>query len=174
MFDLDVPVWELVFRVVVIYFFVLAGLRLSGKKQIGEMAPFDLVVLLILSETVQNAMTDGENSLLGGMILAGSLLAINHLVAAVTFKSKMLEELADGKPQILIHQGKVDHRVAKREKITHDEILETLRGKNIFNILDVEYAILETNGTLSVKKTQKAEKKNQDQQDSPETIDRAT
>lgn len=174
MFDLQVPVGELLLRVVLIYFFVLIALRLSGKKQIGEMAPFDLVVLLILSETVQNALTDGEDSVLGGMILAGALIGLNHLVAIVTYKSKKLQELTEGKPQVLIHNGKVDQDIARKECITHDEILETLRGKEVFNLNDVEYAILETNGTLSVKKTKEAEDRMGRSAASPETVDRAT
>jgi len=174
-FDLDLPVWELLVRVVAVYFFVLLGIRLSGKKQIGEMAPFDLVVLLILSETVSEALSGGESSLLGGFILAGALLLVNHLVTVVTYKSKKLEKIADGKAQILIHNGKVDQQVAQRECLTHDEILEALRAKNVFNILDVEFGILETNGTLSVKQTKAAEKRqNSVQDDSGFLSDRAT
>lgn len=176
MFDMSLPVGEAVLRVVIIYFFVLIGLRLSGKKQVGEMSPFDLVVLLILSETVSQAINGGDESVTGGIVLAGTLLLINHLVAIITFKNKKIEKVTQGEPQILIHNGKVNRQVADKQKITHDEILETLRGKNIFNILDVEYGILETNGTLSVKKTKRAKSRGQDDftSESPQLADRVT
>src|SRR5436190_21478790 len=105
MWKLDVPVWELILRGAVVYVFVLALIRISGKRQIGQLAPFDLVLLLILSNAVQNSMNGGDNSLVGGMISASTLVALNWLVGLATYRSKTLEGWIEGRPQVLIHNG---------------------------------------------------------------------
>src|SRR2546425_2347552 len=107
MWRLSIPWWELILRVVIIYAFLLALLRLTGKRQIGQLSPFDLVLLLVLSNAVQNAMNGGDNSLLAGIILASTLVALNGLVGWFTFKNKKLEQLIEGRPELLIHNGKL-------------------------------------------------------------------
>src|SRR5213593_4841314 len=105
MWRLSIPWWELILRVVIIYAFLLALLRLSGKRQVGQLAPFDLVLLLVLSNAVQNSMNGGDNSITGGIIAATTLVIANGVVSRLTFKSKTLERLIEGRPEILIHNG---------------------------------------------------------------------
>src|SRR5437660_8224515 len=106
MWQLSVSWWELILRVVTIYGFLLVILRLSGKRQVGQLAPFDLVLLLVLSNSVQNAMNGGDNSLLAGLISAGVLVLLNYAVGLATYKSKRIEASAEGRPEVLIHNGK--------------------------------------------------------------------
>ena len=150
MFDMSVPWWELVARGVVVYVFLIALLRLTGKRQIGKLSPFDLVLLLILSNAVQNSMSAGDNSLIGGLILATTLVAVNYLVGLITFKSKKLEAIIEGRPQVLIHNGKLYEEVMNEAKLTRQELDSTLRQSGYFEIKDIKLAILENNGTVTV------------------------
>src|SRR4030081_3541568 len=101
MFKLGLPWLEFVVRGAVVYFFLLVILRISGKRQVGQLAPFDLVLLLVLSNAVQNSMNGGDNSLVGGLISAAALIAINYLVGFLTFRNKRLEEIIEGRPIVL-------------------------------------------------------------------------
>src|ERR1051325_10847248 len=101
------PWWEFILRGLIIYVFLLVLLRLTGKRQVGQLAPFDLVLLLVLSNAVQNAMNGGDNSVTGGIISATTLIILNGVVGRLTFKSKKLERIIEGRPDILIHNGKV-------------------------------------------------------------------
>jgi len=150
MLNMTVPWWELVARALVVYMFLILLLRITGKRQIGQLSPFDLVLLLILSNAVQNSMNAGDNSLVGGLISAVTLVAINYLVGLITFKSKKLEEVIEGRPQLLIHEGKLFEEVMTDAKLTRHELDSTLRQSGYFAIKDVKLAILEPNGTVSV------------------------
>ena len=150
MFNMTVPWWELVARGLVVYVFLIVLLRVTGKRQIGQLSPFDLVLLLILSNAVQNSMNAGDNSLVGGLISAVTLVAVNYLVGLITFKSKKLEEIIEGRPQLIIHEGKLFEDVMNDAKLTRHELDSTLRQSGYFEIKDVKLAILETNGTVSV------------------------
>ncbi len=150
MFEMSVPWWEFVVRGVVVYGFLVILLRLTGKRQIGQLSPFDLVLLLIISNAVQNSMNAGDNSLIGGLISAASLVAINYILALVTFKNPKLEAIVEGRPQILVHNGKVFEDVMLDAKLTHQELDSTLRQLGYFNLEDVKLAILENNGKVTV------------------------
>ncbi|MFA6180389.1 MAG: YetF domain-containing protein [Candidatus Methylopumilus sp.] len=150
MWSMTVPWWELVARALVVYMFLILLLRITGKRQIGQLSPFDLVLLLILSNAVQNSMNAGDNSLVGGLISAVTLVTVNYLVGLVTFKSKKLEEVIEGRPQLLIHEGKLLEEVMTDAKLTRHELDSTLRQSGYFAIKDVKLAILEPNGTVSV------------------------
>ena len=150
MFDISVPWWELVVRGLVIYLFLIILLRVTGKRQIGQLSPFDLVLLLILSNAVQNSMNAGDNSLIGGMISATTLIAINYIVGLTVFKSKKLEAILEGRPQVIIHHGKLYDEVMNDAKLTRQELDSTLRQSGYFAIKDVKLAILENNGTVTV------------------------
>ena len=150
MMHLSVPWWELVLRGVVVYVFLIALLRLTGKRQIGQLSPFDLVLLLILSNAVQNAMNAGDNSLLGGLISATTLVAINYTIGLITFKSKKLEVMIEGRPQVLIHEGKLYEDVMNDAKLTRHELDSTLRQSGYFDIKLIKLAILENNGSVTV------------------------
>lgn len=150
MWKLTEPWWELVIRCAIVYFFMLFLLRISGKRQIGQLAPFDLVLLLVLSNAVQNAMNAGDNSLLAGIILASTLILLNYLTGWATFKSKRMEALIEGRPEILIHNGKLFENVMKRQKITHHELNAALRDAGCANMSEVHFAVLENNGNITV------------------------
>src|SRR5512142_3409239 len=107
MLNVAVPIWELVLRSVVVYGFLILILRLTGKRQVGQLAPFALVLLLVLSNAVQNSMNAGDNSLVGGLVSAATLVGLNYGVGALTFRSKRLEAVIEGRPQVLIHNGKL-------------------------------------------------------------------
>src|SRR5215467_9457975 len=111
MLNLAVPIWELILRSVVVYAFLLVLLRLTGKRQVGQLAPFDLVLLLVLSNAVQNSMNGGDNSLVGGLVSAATLVLLNGAIGLATYRSKRLEGLIEGRPQLLIHNGKLYDKV---------------------------------------------------------------
>ncbi len=150
MFTLSVPWWEFVVRGVVIYVFLLFLLRVTGKRQISQMSPYDLVLLLILSNAVQNSMNAGDNSLTGGVISAITLVAVNHALGVLTYKSKRVERLVEGRAQILVHDGKLFEDVMSEASITRDELDSTLREAGFFDLKEVRLAILENNGKVSV------------------------
>lgn len=150
MLNLSVPVWELIVRSIVVYVFLIFILRISGKRQIGQLAPFDLVLLLILSNAVQNSMSGGDNSLIGGLIIAATLVLINYLVGFATYKSKKLETLIEGRPQILIHHGALYKDMMEQSQITQQELDSALRLAGCTSIKEVQLAILETGGAISV------------------------
>jgi len=150
MFNMTVPWWELVVRGIVVYIFLIALLRITGKRQIGQLSPLDLVLLLILSNAVQNSMNAGDNSLIGGLISAATLVALNYLIEYATVKSKKLEGIVEGRPQVIIHEGKLFEDVIREAKITQLEVESTLRESGFFDMKDVKLAILENNGKVSV------------------------
>lgn len=150
MFNLGVPWWELVIRGIVVYTAIVLLLRMTGKRQIGQLSPLDLVLLLIISNAVQNSMNGGDNSLIGGLILAVTLVALNYLVGLVAFKSRRMENALEGHPQVLIHNGKIFEDVMLDTKLTRAELDSVLRHQGYFKIKDIKLAILETNGTVSV------------------------
>jgi uncharacterized membrane protein YcaP (DUF421 family) len=150
MFNLTVPWWELVVRGFIVYGFLLIMLRISGKRQVGQMAPFDLVLLLILSNAVQNSMNAGDISLIGGLISAATLIGINYLVSLSTYRNKTLEAVIEGRPQILIHNGRLFDDEMQKAKMTHHELNAALRESGCESVDDVHTAILENNGVISV------------------------
>ena len=147
--------WEFVLRGIIVYAVLIFLLRISGKRQVGQLAPFDLVLLLVLSNAVQNAMNGGDNSVTGGIISAVTLIGINWLVGYITFKSKAIEALIEGRPEILIHNGKLYCDAMKRERLTHHELMNALRAAGCSSIEDVRAAVLENDGSISVIPRQK-------------------
>src|SRR5712664_2147273 len=127
MFNLSIPWWELILRSVVVYAFLLVLLRVTGKRQVGQLAPFDLVLLLVLSNAVQNSMNGGDNSLVGGLISAATLVALNYSIGFATFRSKRLEAIVEGRPQVLIHNGQLFQEVMEKSQLTHHELDAALR-----------------------------------------------
>ena len=150
MLNMAVPWWELIVRSAVVYLFLIVILRISGKRQVGQLAPFDLVLLLVLSNAVQNSMNGGDNSLVGGLISAATLIALNFGVGLATFKSKRLETAIEGRPQVLVHDGKLFEDVMAKAQLTHHELQGALRQCGCASIEDVKSAVLENNGAISV------------------------
>lgn len=150
MLNLALPWWEFVVRGLVIYVFLIAALRLTGKRQIGQMAPFDLVLLLILSNAVQNSMNGGDNSLVGGMISAATLLLLNAFVSRLTFRSKRISNLVEGHPEVLVHNGIVNQTILDRENLSHHELNGAIRSAGCASLSEVRFAVLENDGAISV------------------------
>jgi len=144
--------WDFFIRAVVVYAFILLFLRLTGKRQLGQLAPFDLVLLLLISNAVQNSMNGGDNSLVGGLISAITLLLLNFLVGRLTYKNKALAGLIEGRPEVIIHDGHVYDSILRAEKISHDDLESALRRAGCSSTKDVHFAILENNGVITVKK----------------------
>jgi uncharacterized membrane protein YcaP (DUF421 family) len=150
MFNIAIPWWELIVRGVVVYVFMLVLLRITGKRQVGQLAPFDLVLLLVLSNAVQNSMNGGDNSLVGGLISALTLVLLNLTVGWITYRSKKLEGLIEGRPQILIHNGQLFEDVVSKARLTHHELHAALRMGGCSCVDEVHTAILENSGQISV------------------------
>ena len=150
MWHLTVPWWELVLRGVVVYAFLILLLRVTGKRQVGQLSPFDLVLLLVLANAVQNSMNAGDNSLLAGLIIATTLVGLNYLVGLATYKSKKLEAVIEGRPQVLIHNGRLFEKAMARAQLTHHELNAALRRGGCACVDDVHSAVLENNGSISV------------------------
>ena len=105
MWSLSTPYWEFIVRAVIVYVFVMVVLRLTGKRQMGELAPFDFVLLLLLSNGVQNAMNGGDNTITAGLIITVTLVGLNSMIAWLAFKNKEIEKVVEGRPEILVHNG---------------------------------------------------------------------
>ena len=152
MWSMSLPWWEFILRSFIVYVFMITLLRLTGKRQIGQLAPFDLVLLLVLSNAVQNAMNGGDNSVSGGMLCAVTLVAINWTVGYATYRSKRIEALIEGKPQILIHDGHLYRDIMAREQLTQHELEAALRAAGCAAISEVHFAVIENNGQISVRR----------------------
>lgn len=150
MLNMTVHWSELVLRSVVVYSALIVILRLTGKRQVGQLAPFDLVLLLVLSNAVQNSMNGGDNSLPGGLISAVTLVAVNYLVGYATFKNKRIEALIEGRPLLIVHNGHVLKDVLAHAMVTHHELDAALRQTGHGCIDEVHTAILENNGSITV------------------------
>lgn len=150
MWVLALPWWEFIVRGVIVYVFLIVLLRITGKRQVGQLAPFDLVLLLVLSNAVQNSMNGGDNSLLGGLISATTLVVINYLVGYLTFRDKRVEALIEGRPIVPIHNGQLFEDVMARAQLTHHELNSALRQAGCDCVAEVHCAILENNGSITV------------------------
>lgn len=150
MFEMSHPWWEFVLRAVAVYAFLVVALRMTGKRQFGQLSPFDLVLLLVLSNAVQNSMNAGDNSLIGGLISATTLLMLNYVVGVVTFYSRKAEIAIEGIPDILVHNGVVRQEVLEREKMSREELMSALRANGLSSLEEVRYAILENDGKISI------------------------
>ncbi len=150
MFDLTVTPFALAIRAIVVYAALLLLLRIGGKRQVGQLAPFDLVLLLVISNAVQNSMNGGDNSLVGGLISAGVLVVVHFAVSMATLRSRRIERMLDGEPEVLIRNGTLYPKVLKRAQLTQHELLAALRQHGCSRVQDAELVILEVNGAISV------------------------
>lgn len=150
LFQLSAPWWVFVLRACVVYVMVMVLVRVSGKRAVGQFTPFDLVLLILIGNAVQNGINGGDNSLTGAAIMATTLIALNYLVALLTSRSRRVERWVEGEPVVLARDGKVFRHVLRRELVSRDDFAEALRMNNIDDIEDVRLALLETNGRISV------------------------
>jgi uncharacterized membrane protein YcaP (DUF421 family) len=137
-------------RTAAIYCVVLIGVRLSGKREVGQMTPFDLTLLLLLSNAVQNAMTGPDTSLVGGIVAACTLLTLNFIVAEGSGLNRRFRRLVQGSPSLLVHDGKVIETHMAREHVTQDELERAIREHGIAHVRDCALAVLEVDGAISV------------------------
>jgi uncharacterized membrane protein YcaP (DUF421 family) len=149
-FRFDIAPAELLLRSAVIYLAVLLFIRLSGKKQMGQMGPTEFVALLLLSNAVQNAMTGGDNSLMGGLLSAALLIVASRLISYGTFKSATLRAWFEGTPTVLIQNGAVIQANLDRELLTRGELVNLLRKQGVETVAEVYIAVLAPDGSLSV------------------------
>ncbi|MDE3186821.1 MAG: DUF421 domain-containing protein [Acidobacteriota bacterium] len=150
MFHLPLPVAEKLLRPVIVYLVLILLLRVFGKRELAQLNPFDLVVLLSLSNTVQNAIIGDDNSVTGGVIGAFGLLAINWLVVRVLFRSRRLTRVVEGRSTLLIHNGQIDRKALEREMLTREELLEVVHRQGFEGFHQVHRCELEPNGTFYV------------------------
>ncbi len=150
MFQLSVPIPELILRVVLVYAGVFILLRIVGKRHVGELAPFDLVVLLLLSECVQNALIGDDKSVTGGLIAAATLFGLNQVISHISWRNKRAERVLEGTPRVLVRHGHVLKDVLAEEQITHSELLEALRREGCTSLSKVRYAVLEPGGDITI------------------------
>ncbi len=154
MFHLPLPLLEKVLRPAIVYIVLILLLRLFGKRELAQLNPFDLVVLLMLSNTVQNAVIGEDNSLLGGVIGALSLLFCNFLLNRTLYRLPKLDRALQGSDTVLVRNGKVDETAMRREMLTHEELVQVVHRQNITGIGDVHLCVLEPNGTFYVESMQ--------------------
>ena len=149
MFVMGLPLAEKILRPIIVYAFLVISLRLSGKRELVQLNPFDLVVLLTLSNTVQNAIIGEDNSVLGGIVGATSLLVTNYLVVRFLYDHRKLDQLVEGKSDVLVEGGKVRTRNLKRELITVAQLEAAARKQGFESLAEVEQCVLEPGGTLT-------------------------
>jgi uncharacterized membrane protein YcaP (DUF421 family) len=149
MFVMGLPLAEKILRPIIIYVFLILGLRLSGKRELAQLNPFDLVVLLTLSNTVQNAIIGDDNSVTGGIIGAVSLLVINYLVVRFLYSHQKLDQLVEGKAEVLVHEGKVQTQHLRKELITMEQLQAAARKQGFDSLSEVHQCVLEPGGTLT-------------------------
>ncbi len=145
---------EIVLRVLLVYVVVLVGIRISGKREVGQMTPIDLVLMLLIANAVQNAMTGPDTSLIGGLLAAATLLLLNWSATRLLWKNRKLRRIIEGDPTLLIYQGQVITAHLKRENVTPEDLSQALREHGIATFADVYIATLEVDGSISVLKNE--------------------
>ena len=158
-FVLGVPLAEKILRPVVVYFFLVVVLRVFGKRELAQLNPFDLVVLLSLSNTVQNAIIGNDNSLSGGLIGAFALLAINYLVVRFLFRHRRLDQIFEGKPTVLVENGHIVKHSLSKELLTRAELMTVLHRQGFDSLSEVERCVLEPGGTFYIQRKLPAQDK---------------
>lgn len=150
LFDLAMPWWEFVLRAAAVYLVLLVLIRLSGKRTMGQFTPFDMLLIVLLGNAVQNSLLGTDSSLGGGLLLAATLIAFNWAIAFVTSRSQRAERLVEGVPVVLARDGRLFRSVLRREFVSEDDFNEALRQNGQMTLEDVRIALLETNGSISV------------------------
>jgi uncharacterized membrane protein YcaP (DUF421 family) len=149
-FDLQTPWWEIVFRTAAVYIVVLVLLRIAGKRELGQYSPMDLVVILIISNAVQNAMTGGDNSLIGGVIAASTLVGMNLVLGRIGHRIPVIEHLFESEPTPLIENGRILEENMRREHVELAELEMAAREHGIDDLREVKAAYLERDGSISI------------------------
>lgn len=149
MFDLDLPWWEFIVRGLVVYLLLLVMVRLSGKRTVGQFTPFDLLIVMLLSEAVSNSLNGGDDSLLGGLIAAATLVAINSLVALASSRSQRIEKLVDGSAVLIGRDGVFFDKVVRNSRLSQSDLDEALREHDC-PLAEMKCAFLEADGEITI------------------------
>jgi uncharacterized membrane protein YcaP (DUF421 family) len=149
---LEIPTSEKILRSLIVYFFLLVMFRLLGKREVAQMTVFDLIVLLILSNVLQNAMIGPDNSVTEGLIGATAILGVNWVVGRLAFSSRWFERTIEGVPVLLAHRGQLVEKNLRQANISKEELLSNLRAQGVFHLNEVRAAVLKPSGKLSVLK----------------------
>ena len=151
MFSLTVPWWEIALRAAIVYAGLFLLIRITGKREVGELTPFDLVFLLVIAEQVSPALTGGDESLTAAGVGLVTLMALNLAATYLTARVRLAERVMEGRPRFLVRAGKVDYETMRREAISKNELLTALRENGCFRPSEAAWAVLETDGSISVK-----------------------
>jgi uncharacterized membrane protein YcaP (DUF421 family) len=149
MFDLDLPWWEFIARGAIVYCFLLVMVRITGKRTIGQFTPFDLLIVMLLSEAVSNSLTGGDQSLTGGLIIASTLIALNVAIAVATSRSRRIADLVDGRPVLLGRDGKIFDDVVKSCRVAEGDVEQALREADC-PVHKMKCAFLEPDGKITI------------------------
>jgi uncharacterized membrane protein YcaP (DUF421 family) len=161
MWIFDRTLLDIVARTAIIYLAVLIGLRITGKREVGQMSVFDLVLLILIANAVQNGMTGPDTSVTGGLVAAGTLLLMNFIVARLVFRNRKFRRFVEGTPTILIRDGNFLLESLGSEHITPDEVRQALREHGVSSVEEVSVAVLEVDGSISVLKKDEMPSKEQ-------------
>jgi uncharacterized membrane protein YcaP (DUF421 family) len=143
-------VFAIVLRTGVVYIIVLLGLRLLGKRHVAQLSIIDFVLILLISNAVQNAMVGDDSSLWGGIIAAATLLILNYLITSIMIRSRKADILLEGTPTLLIHNGQLIHEHLLKEHLSTDELERAIREHGFESVVQVKIAVMELDGTISV------------------------
>jgi uncharacterized membrane protein YcaP (DUF421 family) len=149
LFELGMPWWEFVLRAVAVYVVVLVLVRLSGKRTVGQFTPFDLLVVVLLGTAVQNSLIGEDTSLLGGLILAATLLALNWSVGKLSARSRRFDRVVEGRPVILVRHGELFRDELARQSVSEHDFAIARRSAGYATLAEIELAVLETSGEIS-------------------------
>jgi uncharacterized membrane protein YcaP (DUF421 family) len=152
MFDLELPLWEPFARAALVYVGLMILLRLTGKRQVGELTPFDIILLLLISESASQALHGGDRSIVGGALLVVTLLAMNWAISKLGSHWRRFDRALEGRPCMLVRDGRVNYDLLRKESISHNELLAALRAAGCFTPHQAEYAVLESSGQISVRR----------------------
>jgi uncharacterized membrane protein YcaP (DUF421 family) len=152
LFEMAMPWWEFVLRAVVVYVAILAMVRVAGKRTVGQFTPFDMVLLILLGNAVQNSLLGDDVSLVGGLLLAATLIGLNYVVGKLSSRFASVDRLVEGTPVLLARNGQVFHHVLQREHVSQADFDEAMRGEDCRNHNHIELAMLETNGKITILK----------------------
>ncbi|MDC8014403.1 DUF421 domain-containing protein [Tahibacter soli] len=150
MFSLSLPWWEFMARGAIVYVCILFLVRLSGKRTVGEFTPFDLVVVILIGESTQGAMTGGDESVLGAPIVAATLIALNMALGFLSARSKTVDRLLEGEPVLLVREGTVLQRALRANNLPPSDLEEAVRKAGLSSVEDVALGVLETNGEITI------------------------
>jgi uncharacterized membrane protein YcaP (DUF421 family) len=157
MFDLSMPWWEFIVRGVIVFCALLFMVRVSGRRTVGQFTPFDLLVVMLLSEAVSGSLSGGDNSLIGGLIIAGTLIALNMLASFASAHFRKAADILDGTPVLLGRDGKIFHEVLKKCRLAQGEVEQALREEDC-PLEDMQFCFLEADGRITIQTKKKPEK----------------